>query len=760
MKTQLTTHKLLLSSFICFFVLLTTNLFSQNLVQSSKPSNLSNQDGSQDAVQLEKLEKLGGAFDTKIQQVLNEQVQLRKMKQEIKNRLTPEILAKKFVQEFRRTSKKIGLEKTKKYLQTHLKTKTIQEVGSISGTFKFTTESWRKYVTALAFDSYGYIAGIGESTYEYGWVGEEWLPTFKYTIENLAPGEYYVLTVTNKYAYVDEIYDNIPAPLFSKEGWRAAKKITVTAGAVTENISFELQQSADFLVTIYYPNGDVSSVNEATFTLTHFDCPEIMLQDFYEYNWTDGEFEFFVPFLGDFKLGVTPDNQSTTWYKNSNNWNDADKLTISSFPDTAFTWPDSVDSLDITLNYGGSDAQLGKISGMVNGNGEFKMIFAFKADDLSLANIAFIFYSYYTIEELEPGEYYVYAEDYMGNISEEGSLLGTFYKDAATVAEAEKVAVEEGQATYGIDIALRKGATIRGNIKDQENNPLESMLIVAMKMDFPEASAFNLFTKMHVGMGMADSSGNYRIAGLPPGDYILRTLSDYTVKIFWGFPSLDDGPYKGLVVDEFYGGFHNLFDFGKAQKISVSDTLTVENIDFVLQKAKYFKGKLFDALTSEKINQVLMVAFIDSSRDPFYLIPNINYYGDYEYGPLPSGKYRLLAAADHQQKDFYLAEFYENSTTFEDANVLELVDESLENIDFGFDRGAIIQGHIDLAEGQAYMPAGADTLFNFPIVLFDATGGSVKRNAYVQFDGGYRIPRLLPGNYKLLALPNEAYPAE
>ncbi|MDW7680310.1 MAG: T9SS type A sorting domain-containing protein, partial [bacterium] len=632
-----------------------------------------------------------------------------------------------------------GLAETEKYLRHYLHAKTKQEIGQISGSFIIPTHYLTRNVTALAFDRYGYIAGIGKTN----------IYSATYVIENLTPGEYYVVTVSKDYAYVDEIYDNVPAPVFSWQAWRQATKVTVSADATTENINFELQPSAEFLITIYRDSTTVSTLDEATFTLTNFDSPEKLLEGFYEYNYTDGQFTFFVPFLGDFKLGVTPENKPTTWYKSSNNWNDADRVSIPTFTN-------EINSLDIILNQQSSTAQVGKISGMVTGSGEFKMIFAFKASDLSLANIAFIFYSYYAIEDLEPGEYYVYAEDYLGDISEQGELLGTFYQDAATLAEAKKVMVEEGQNTYGINIKLRKGATIKGKVTDQDNNPLGEMLVVAMMMNFPEASAFNLFTQMHVGVGLADSSGNYRITGLASGDYILRTLSDYTFKIFWGFPYLDVGPHKGKVVDEFYQDVYNLFDFAKAQKIAVEDTFTVENIDFSLQKAKFFKGQLSDAVTSESINKALMVAFIDSSGFPFYTLPNIGYYGSYELGPFPSGKYRILAAADHDQKDFYLPEFYENATLFEDANVLELVEDNLENIDFRFDKAAVIQGHIDLAEGTEFQSAGEDTLFNFPVVLFNATDGSFSRNAYVQFDGGFRLPRLLPGSYKLAAIPIES----
>ncbi len=675
-------------------------------------------------------------YDARVQHILNDKVQLKAIKQKIKNEVTPERLAEKFVQEFRKSSHEKSLAETKNYLNECLKKNKYQDVGAIAGSLFVPTEYLRKNVTVLAFDNFGYIVGIGETN----------IYRLTYKIENLPPGEYYILTVSDQYAYVDEIYNNIAAPLFSRQAWREADKVTVTADAITENINFELQPSAEFLLILYRDSTTVSTDDEAIITLMDYNRSEKVMEGFYEYNYNDGQFEFFVPFLGDFKLGVTPANKPTTWYKSSNTWAGADKLSIPEFPQ-------KVDTLDIILNREGDTSQYGKISGMITGNGVIKMIFAFKAEDLSLANIALIFYSSYQIEDLEPGEYYVYAEDYLGHLKNANDLLGTFYNQAAHLSDAEKVVVEEGQNTYGINIALREGAAITGKITDNDGNPLIDMLIVALNMSFPQASAFNLFTQMHFGVGASDSSGIYKITGLAQGEYILRTLSDYAFTLFWGFPTLDEGPYKGKVVDEFYPGIHNLFEFAKAEKIAVQGTETVENIDLQLEKAKYFRGQLTLAPASELVDKALMVALVDSSGFPFYAIPQIDRYGAYELGPFPNGTYKILAAADHNNKEFYLAEFYKDATTFDGADAIQLADNDVENIDFEFDKAAVIQGHVDMAPGTAFESAGEDTLYNFPVVLYNATDGSFERNAYVQFDGGFRIARLLPGEYKLAALP-------
>jgi hypothetical protein len=674
-------------------------------------------------------------------QALEQQLLLRRMSAEIDARSTPENRIRDFITAYQNAcSSRGGRVTADRLLENWLGGGKTSSDGRIQGAVTVNNGEYNRVdISILAFDSHGYFAGLDEIG-SYG---------TSYSIEDLPAGDYFVVTASWKNYYVDEIYKDRPSPVLETGSWRDAQKVTLAESATAGNIDFDLKLSARFHLTVNRADGTSPITDsEVTITLTPFDRPEVLIRDIYEY-YDDGQFYFFVPFLGDFKFSVEVSGKPVTWYGSTADWSLGQKISVVQLDGNET-------EVTLVLAGTGSIGQEGQVAGFITGGGALKMVFAFRAEDLALENLALIFWGSYTIENLPAGEYYIYADDYLGNATGRGSLLGTFYPDAADIAHAQKVAVLAGQTTSGINIALRKGATISGKITDADGMPLDSMLVFALKMDFPDASPVNLFTQFHIGLGSTDSTGAYAIAGLPPGPYVIRTLSTYTMTIFWGFPFIQKGPQFDRVVDEYYGGVYNMLLIESARRVQVADTGAVRDIDFALQKAKFIRGRLTDAASGNPVAQAAIVALQDTVDFPFFIIPKIEENGDYRLGPLPSGKYRVFASSYAGSQDNTLPEFYDDSKSIGSSAVVELADTDRDGIDFAFDPGATVEGFVDLAEGAAFEPAGDDTLSNFPVVLFDAATGAYVRQGFVQINGGYRISRLMPGDYKLLALPDEA----
>lgn len=676
-------------------------------------------------------------LNKQIQLAIEEESKLQAISAEIRSHLTPPKLVQAFVQEYRRTGQSVGFDKLRQKLENSKALKKSMNTGSITGNITVPGDAIQGGLEFFAFDGYGYFKAIGTTSY--------WEKIYR--IDGLPEGEYYILAVSADQIYADELYDNVPAAVFTQESWRTARRVQVSAGGTTENIDFDLALSSMLLVNVYEADGEtIADEYSGYFTLTRFDDPATIFSREYYTPGGPGRFNrIFVPMTGDFKLGFKVDEDDpVNWHTNSSKWVTADKITVQTLGDTS-------DTLSIIMQQpGAASEETAKLSGSVNGNGMITLIFAFSTDDLSLAGLGLSFFSSYNIEDLPPGEYYIYAEDYLGNIEGKECRLGTFYPDAPTPATAEKVTVAAGDWKWGYNITLRKGATIEGQILDETGTPLEKMMIVALDLNLPQATAYDLFTQFHFNIAQTDSSGFYRMAGLFPGEYIIRTLSEFSMGKVWGFPVTEEGPHKGKVVDVFYPDLPNIFEFMQAEKVAVSDTQTVTGINMTLETAKYIRGNLTEAVSGEPVNKVLMVTYLDDTQTPYFAVPKIVSTGEYQLGPFPKGRYRLQATADHENRDFYLPEYYTNAQTYEEATVLEIGESDLENIDFEFDAAGLIQGHVFLAPGY---PAGDDTLSNFPVVCFSADDGSYARNAYVQFDGGFRITKLQPGNYKLMALP-------
>ncbi|MCK4824583.1 hypothetical protein KA005_53015, partial [bacterium] len=127
--------------------------------------------------------------------------------------------------------------------------------------------------------------------------------------------------------------------------------------------------------------------------------------------------------------------------------------------------------------------------------------------------------------------------------------------------------------------------------------------------------------------------------------------------------------------------------------------------------------------------------------------------GNYILGPLVTGSYKVLAVSGFLTRHQHLTEFYDGARIFQDAIIVEVNAPQLTgNIDFTLDRGAIIQGFVDLDAGDNFYQAGADTLDGMPVIIYHAETGKVASYDFVQFNGGFRVDRLLPGTYKALVM--------
>ncbi|NIA30092.1 MAG: T9SS type A sorting domain-containing protein [Actinobacteria bacterium] len=153
------------------------------------------------------------------------------------------------------------------------------------------------------------------------------------------------------------------------------------------------------------------------------------------------------------------------------------------------------------------------------------------------------------------------------------------------------------------------------------------------------------------------------------------------------------------------------------------------------------------------MNAVSLIAVNDTSAYPFWPFAKIEDNGEYSLGPLPQGKYKILALTGFGRDEGYLSEFYDGKLQFDKADVLNLSAGEMSNINFALKKGAVIEGFVDLAPGDVVHWAGKDTLDGIPVVAFDAETGKAASYDFVQFNGGYRIEKLFPGSYKVMALP-------
>ncbi len=618
------------------------------------------------------------------------------------------------------------------------------QTSSISGRVLVEGATTFESIEVLAFDEHGFF--VASAT-----------PNFSgdYTLSGLDAGSYYLATNS---AFVDEFYDNVLLDDF--KNWRDATLVDVTDSGNTPGIDFDLLSGASLSGTIFEGDG-TTPVEFRTVDFTLFDATTLRTShEISVFTDGNGDYTIGISATGTFKLRADVSGLSPVFWNNKPDVDSADPIVIATFDDV-------VTGIDFSLPAGGESSSGKKITGTVTGPQDVPVIlsfvFAFDLSDTTIAGIAVSSDSgRYEVDGLDPGSYVMYANNFTGFLLPP-SVRGEYYQEAQTSADATPVVISAGtDSVTGINFTLDAGGAISGKITDNTGSGLDSVMVIAAKLDLGAIGKFP-FDDIDFSVTLSDSLGNYVLGGLAGGDYVLRTVTLF-------------GRGEGVVVDEYYMDVSSLFDFQDATPVTATAPDTTKGIDFELQLGGTISGHFFetDGTTPVTGKGSVVVFNADTGLPELVLSEFDSSDASYSAGPLPSGDFKLLAImgldlsgsngglnsesgtlmkTTVQDQVVYVPQFYDGKTTLADADpVAVTAPNAAGNIDFRMVRAGGIEGVISIGTG---FPAGADSLDQTLVVAYDAVTGEVAGSSDLSFSGGYRIPGLPPGNYKIEALTAE-----
>ncbi|MCK5146172.1 T9SS type A sorting domain-containing protein [bacterium] len=671
-----------------------------------------------------------------------------KFKKDLKKHINPAKLINTFLKQIDQicatSNKIIALKPMRFQLSQQLPR---SEAGAITGTITVDGEPPDTAFPVLAFDSHGYFAGEAEVD----------LFTGEYQLSNLREDSYYVITWSN--IFVDEIYPDQIAAMGSLEAWRNAQTVAVSAGITTADINFDLQKGT--VISGVITTADSSDITDVTLELTTASSPNVLLSK--NVPVVEKKYQVTVPGNGEYKLSVHAYRYIQAWYQNATDSDNATPITISAGNDT-------LHNINFSLSPQLNPPQFGTISGYVRdpvGGSDFGVmpVFAFSADDMSFAGygISMGFFGGSILEfYLEPGEYYLYASDptggLMGTNTAGHSYLGMFYPETPLVDEAQTVTVMPGEQTVlDSGLVLQYGGIITGRVTDPMGEGLDSLQVIAFRKEGQDDENNPDFTQLQMAFDVTDSTGNYTLTGLAGGEYLVRTLTSSlldTLNEMIGLYLFPTAIYADRFVDEYYGDVHNIFDFEKAATVPVTVPQTTSGIDIQLDPVGFIGGSVTSAEDGSPINDIILLALDPVSGFPEFTLGAIDSSGNYVLGPLLAGSYKIMAISGFLASQHHLTEFFDGARNFESAICVDvLAEQTTDNIHITLDRGAVIQGFLDIDPGDQHYQAGADTSHGAPIIVYHAESGKTAGYDFVQFNGGYRVNRLLPGTYKVSAMP-------
>jgi carboxypeptidase family protein len=178
--------------------------------------------------------------------------------------------------------------------------------------------------------------------------------------------------------------------------------------------------------------------------------------------------------------------------------------------------------------------------------------------------------------------------------------------------QGRTIQVAEGQ-TLDVQLQLQKGAVIAGRILAPNGEPQADVPVMAMRRlnALPAAPASRLVPAPMQGPQQTNDLGEFRIAGLAPGEYYVSAMPRGQSP--FGGPGVAPPPANAshtTIATTYYPG---TTDAGAAQPIAVARGAEVANISFVLQSLPAFR---VSGIVVDENGTPVVGAFVMLMNDP------------------------------------------------------------------------------------------------------------------------------------------------
>ena len=314
----------------------------------------------------------------------------------------------------------------------------------------------------------------------------------------------------------------------------------------------------------------------------------------------------------------------------------------------------------------------------------------------------------YAFSGLAPGTYHLRTSDsrYLDELYD-----GLPCEDSCTVSSGTPVVVAGGADTPGIDLALQLGGVVAGTVTSAATGaPISNVGVNVWTASGEERSAYT------------DSTGGYRVPGLPAGTYYARTENAY---------SFADQLYDGILCEP-------TCTVTSGTPIVVSVGAATEGVDFSLSAYGAFRGRVLDSSTGFAVEDAEVLTYRDDGTLLGYDYADET--GDYSSGGLLAGTYFAVASSGTHLDELWDAHPCQPSCDPTTGTPIAVtLGQTRDGIDFGLDLGGGVTGRVTAA-------VTGESLNSVYVEVFDAVGTAVGSD-YTNGLGSYATRDLPAGTY-------------
>ncbi|MBM3751682.1 MAG: carboxypeptidase regulatory-like domain-containing protein [Acidimicrobiia bacterium] len=292
-------------------------------------------------------------------------------------------------------------------------------------------------------------------------------------------------------------------------------------------------------------------------------------------------------------------------------------------------------------------------------------------------------------------------------------------------------------------VRLSAQVSIAGRVLDEDGTPFAGALVEAMR-PMSEGERLSLVT---VSEASSDDRGEFRLVGLPPGQYYVSAFDP-------AFGNIDDKDGQLFYSPTFYPGV--VFP-DEATRITLDPGLASEPLEFRLQiiRPSRVQGSIRTPIEAGGGSKPLIAAAVIMSQarnDQFSLFtmtnPKMEPDGQFLFSNVPPGRYRIQARGETEREGVTLFSVF----------TLNVEGADRQNTDMTLSRGAVVSGKVEWESASGRPPLDRRSLIvRMPMEDGNEFGDSV--SAYVGPDDKWTIRGVMAGRhfFRMEGLPEGWY---
>jgi hypothetical protein len=227
----------------------------------------------------------------------------------------------------------------------------------------------------------------------------------------------------------------------------------------------------------------------------------------------------------------------------------------------------------------------------------------------------------YAFPSVSPGNYVVMAQH--------SGFINELFQRGIAGNTPETLTVGPGETVSKIDVRLLSAAVISGTILDEDNQPLENATVAAVRIHYAKGGQQQ---EQPVKTVSTDDLGNFRLFGLPEGNYFVR-VENRNMNFQTGEPNFRSAYYPGTATLE------------SAQRIKAAAGAEAGGVRFSvgIQSTYTITGSVIDSSDSSGARRYIVSVIHLGDSETFSVANQPTNDGSFTIHGVPSGEYMLQA---------------------------------------------------------------------------------------------------------------------